>query len=284
VLGQSPLRIALRRFRRHRLALGGLIFLAVLAGLAILAPVISPFDPNAVDAAQFRNPPTSTHWLGTDSAGRDVLSRLLHGARVSLTVGLAAALSAAGLGTVLGLLAGVLGGWVDHVIMRLVDIVLSFPSLVVIILLVAILGPSITTIVVVIALFEWPTACRIVRQMSLSIKEMDFVLAVRAIGSSNVRIMRRHVVAGVLSPLTVVATLLSEQAILLEAALSFLGLGVQQPQASWGGMLQQAQSLTILEQMPWLWMPPGIAIAVTVLAINFVGDGLRDAFDPRQQM
>jgi peptide/nickel transport system permease protein len=284
VLGQSPLRIALRRFRRHRLALGGLIFLAVLAGLAILAPVISPFDPNAVDAAQFRNPPTSTHWLGTDSAGRDVLSRLLHGARVSLTVGLAAALSAAGLGTVLGLLAGVLGGWVDHVIMRLVDIVLSFPSLVVIILLVAILGPSITTIVVVIALFEWPTACRIVRQMSLSIKEMDFVLAVRAIGSSNVRIMRRHVVAGVLSPLTVVATLLSAQAILLEAALSFLGLGVQQPQASWGGMLQQAQSLTILEQMPWLWMPPGIAIAVTVLAINFVGDGLRDAFDPRQQM
>ena len=281
---QSPLWIALRRFRRHRLAMLGLGFLGILTVLAVLAPWISPFDPNSVNVVAFRNPPNSTHWLGTDSAGRDVLSRLLHGARISLTVGIAAALSAAILGTILGLLAGVLGGWVDAVIMRLVDIVLSFPSLLVILLLVALLGPSIVTIVVVIALFEWPTACRIVRQMSLSVKETDFVLAARAAGSSDLVIMRRHVVAGVLSPLTVVTTLLSAQAILLEAALSFLGLGVREPQASWGGMLQDAQSLTILKEMPWLWIPPGFAIAVTVLAINFIGDGLRDAFDPRQQM
>jgi peptide/nickel transport system permease protein len=168
--------------------------------------------------------------------------------------------------------------------MRIVEVFLSFPSLIVIILLVSILGPSITTIVLVIAVFEWPTACRIVRQMALSLREMDFVLAARAIGCSKLRIMTRHIVGGVVSPLTVVVTLLSAQAILLEAALSFLGLGVTQPQASWGGMLQRAQSLTILESMPWLWLPPGIAIAVTVLAINFVGDGLRDALDPRQQM
>ncbi len=281
---QSPWRIAWRRFRRHRLAFGGLIFIGLLFLIAIFAPIVAPKDPNLVDVGAFRTPPSFDNLLGTDSAGRDVLSRLIWGARVSLTVGVAAALSAAGIGTVLGLMAGVFGGWIDSVIMRLVDVFLSFPSLMLILLLVAVLGPSVGTIVVVIALFEWPTACRIVRQMALSVKEMDFVLAARAIGSSRVRIMRKHVVTGVLAPLTVVGTLLSAQAILLEAALSFLGLGVKQPQASWGGMLQEAQSLTILEQMPWMWIAPGLAIAVTVLAINFIGDGLRDALDPRQQM
>lgn len=281
---QSPGRIAWRRFLRHRLALAGLVFVMLLVLVAILAPLLAPFDPNAVDLSAFRTPPSAEHWLGTDSAGRDVLSRLIFGSQVSLTVGVAAALSAAGLGTLLGLLAGVIGGWVDSFIMRMVDVFLSFPSLMLILLLVAVLGPSIGTIVVVIALFEWPTACRIVRQMALSVKETDFVLAARAIGSSRWRIMRKHVAPGVLSPLTVVGTLLSAQAILLEAALSFLGLGVKQPQASWGGMLEEAKSLTILEQMPWMWIPPGLIIAVTVLAINFIGDGLRDAFDPRQQM
>lgn len=281
---QSPGRIAWRRFLRHRLALAGLGFVAMLALVAILAPILAPHDPNTVSLDAFRTPPSAEHWLGTDSAGRDVLSRLIYGARVSLTVGVAAALSAAGLGTLLGLLAGVIGGWVDTFIMRMVDVFLSFPSLMLILLLVAVLGPSIGTIVVVIALFEWPTACRIVRQMALSVKETDFVLSARAVGSNRWRIMRKHVAPAVLSPLTVVGTLLSAQAILLEAALSFLGLGVKQPQASWGGMLEEAKSLTILEQMPWMWIPPGLTIAVTVLAINFIGDGLRDAFDPRQQM
>ncbi|HEU4999494.1 MAG TPA: oligopeptide ABC transporter permease [Lapillicoccus sp.] len=279
----SPLRLALRRFRKHRLAVTGLVVLVLLVLVAIFAPVLAPYDPNQVDLASFQQPPSSAHWLGTDSAGRDVLSRLIYGTQVSLTVGIAAAISAGVLGLALGLMAGILGGKVDSVIMRIVEVFLSFPSLIVIILLVSILGPSITTIVLVIAVFEWPTACRIVRQMALSLREMDFVLAARAIGCSKLRIMTRHIVGGVVSPLTVVVTLLSAQAILLEAALSFLGLGVTQPQASWGGMLQRAQSLTILESMPWLWLPPGIAIAVTVLAINFVGDGLRDALDPRQQ-
>ena len=281
---QSPGRIAWRRFMRHRLALAGLAFIVFLFLIAIFAPLVAPHDPNQVNVNAFRTPPSSVHLLGTDSAGRDVLSRLIYGARVSLTVGVAAAVSAAGVGTFLGLLAGVIGGWVDSVIMRAVDVFLSFPSLMLILLLVAVLGPSVGTIVVVIALFEWPTACRIVRQMALSVKEMDFVLAARAVGSSRWRIMRKHVAPGVLSPLTVVGTLLSAQAILLEAALSFLGLGVKQPQASWGGMLEEAKSLTILEQMPWMWIPPGLTIAITVLAINFIGDGLRDAFDPRQQM
>jgi len=281
---RSPFRVAMRRFRRHRLAMTSVVFLGLLAIVAILADVVAPYDPNAVNVMAFRTPPSAQHWLGTDSAGRDVLSRIIYGSRVSLTVGVSAALSAAAIGTLLGLISGVFGGWVDVVIMRIVDVFLSFPSLIVILLLVSVLGPSLFTIVVVIALFEWPASCRIVRQMALSIKETEYVLAARATGSGRFRIMFRHVVAGTLSPLTVVATLLSASAILLEAALSFLGLGVKQPQASWGGMLQAAQSLTILQEMWWLWVPPGLAIGITVLAINFVGDGLRDALDPRQQM
>jgi peptide/nickel transport system permease protein len=281
---KSPLRLALRRFRHHKLAMIGLVILVILAILAILAPWISPSDPNAVDLAQFRKPPSAEHWLGTDDAGRDVLSRLLYGARVSLTVGVVAALSAGLIGLTLGLLSGFLGGWVDGAIMRLTEVVLSFPSLVVIILLVAVIGPSVTSIIVVIAVFEWPTGCRIVRQITRVPKETGYVLAARSVGAPNLRIIVRHTVGSVVSPLTVVVTLLSAQAILLEAALSFLGLGVNPPQASWGGMLQSAQSLTVLSDYPWLWIPPGAAIAITVLSINFVGDGLRDAFDPRQEM
>ena len=281
---KSPLRLAMARFRRHKLAITGLVILAIFAVLAILAPWIARYDPNAVDLGQFRHPPSGAHWLGTDEAGRDVLSRLLYGARVSLTVGVVAALSAGFIGLTLGLLAGFLGGWVDAVIMRLTEVILAFPSLVVIILLVAVIGPSITSIIVVIALFEWPTGCRIIRQITRVTKETGFVLAARSVGATNTRLIVRHTIGSVVSPLTVVVALLSAQAILLEAALSFLGLGVNPPQASWGGMLQAAQSLTVLSAYPWLWLPPGVAIAVTVLSINFVGDGLRDAFDTRQAM
>lgn len=281
---RSPLRIALRGFVHHRLAMVGLAFLIIVALLAILAPLIAPFDPNSVDISHFRQAPSGAHWLGTDEAGRDVLSRLLYGAQVSLTVGVTAALSAGLIGLALGLLAGFLGGWVDAAIMRLTEVVLSFPSLIVIILLVAIVGPSIGSIILVIALFEWPTGCRIVRQVTRVTKEAGYVTAARSVGVGNVRLMSRHMIGSVTSPLTVIVTLLSAQAILLEAALSFLGLGVNPPQASWGGMLQSAQSLTVLSNYWWLWLPPGVAIGLTVLAINFVGDGLRDAFDPRQEM
>jgi peptide/nickel transport system permease protein len=276
-------RIALLRFCRHRLALASLIILVLLALVAILASVISPYNPNAVDISLYEHAPSAAHLLGTDQAGRDVLSRLIYGARVSLLVGVTSAISAGLIGLVLGLLGGFLGGWVDSVVMRLTEMILSFPALVVIILIVAIIGPSVTTIVIVIALTQWPTGCRIVRQATRSLKEMDFITAARATGCSNLRIMTRHVLSGVLPPLTVVLTLLSAEAILLEAALSFLGLGVNVPESSWGGMMQAAQSLTTLSTEPWLWLPPGIIIAVAVLAINFVGDGLRDALDTRQR-
>ncbi|HTA01413.1 MAG TPA: oligopeptide ABC transporter permease [Streptosporangiaceae bacterium] len=280
---ESPFRISMARFLRHRLAVAGLLILVALVVIAIFAPLISPYNPNATNLFLYQHPPSAAHLLGTDQEGRDVLSRLIYGARVSLTVGIAAAVSAGIVGLVLGLLAGFLGGWVDSIVMRLTEMVLSFPALVVIILIVAIIGPSLTTIIIVIALTQWPTGCRIVRQSTRSLKEMDFILTARAIGCSDFRIMLRHTLPSVLPPLTVALTVLSAEAILLEAALSFLGLGVNVPESSWGGMMQAAQSLTTLSSQPWLWLPPGIAIAVAVLAINFVGDGLRDAIDTRQQ-
>jgi peptide/nickel transport system permease protein len=222
--------------------------------------------------------------LGTDSAGRDVLSRLLFAGQVSLTVGLVAALVSTSIGLLLGSIAGTYGGWTDAVIMRLTDVVLSFPALVVIITIVALVGPSMQTVILGIGLFYWPTACRIVRGLALSLREQDFFIAARALGATDGHVITRHMVPSVLSPLTVTATFAVAQAILLEAALSFLGLGVRPPQPSWGNMLNEAQSLTILESMPWLWLPPGLAIAITVLAINFIGDGLRDALDPRQRV
>lgn len=280
---RSPGRLALRRFLGNRLAVVGAIFIVVLVALAILAPLLTPYTPTEVNLQAYRQPPNAEHWLGTDSSGRDVLTRLLYAGRVSLSVGLAAAAGAGLVGLVLGTLAGTIGGRVDSLIMRTADVVLSFPSLVIVIVFAGILGPSLQTIIAALALFEWPTAARIVRGLTLTLREREFVEAARAIGSSEMRVMVRHIVPAVLPPLAVVVTLLVAQAILVESALSFLGYGVQPPTASWGNMLTDAQSLTILSRMPWLWLSPGLLIALTVLAVNFVGDGLRDAVDPNQQ-
>jgi peptide/nickel transport system permease protein len=281
---RSPGQLALRRFLHHRLALLGLTVIGLIAVLSFLAPLIAPTDPLRVDLAFFRKPPSAVHLLGTDSAGRDVLSRLLYAGQVSLRVGLGAAIMSTTIGLVLGSIAGTYGRWVDTVLMRLTDVVLSFPALVVIITVVALIGPSEQTVVLGIGLFYWPTACRIVRGLALSLREQDFFIAAKALGATDGHVILRHMIPSVLSPLTVTATFAVAQAILLEAALSFLGLGVRPPQPSWGNMLNEAQSLTILESMPWLWLPPGLAIAITVLAINFIGDGLRDALDPRQRV
>ncbi|WP_433607999.1 ABC transporter permease [Dactylosporangium sp. CA-139114] len=278
----SPGRLAARRFFRHRLALAGLIMLGLFALAAIVLPWILGTDPNQVIPTAIRQPPGAGHPLGTDSAGRDVLARLLVGGRISLLVGLSSALVATLIGLVLGAVAGYFGGWVDGVLSRFADVVLAFPSLIVIIVVAAFVGPSLPTLILSIGLFGWPTPFRIVRGLTLSLREQDALVAVAGLGAGPLRILRRHVVPVVVAPLTVVATLAVAQAILLEATVSFLGLGVPPPTASWGNMLNDAQSLTILETMPWLWLPPGIAIALTILAVNFIGDGLRDAADPRR--
>ena len=269
------------RFRRHKLAAIGITMLTILSLAAIFAPLLTTYNPNAVDLSAYRMPPSSDHWLGTDSAGRDVYSRLLYAGRISLSVGLVAVSIYVLIGTVLGGLAGYFGGWVDGVIMRLADMVLSFPAIIVIITIVSIVGPSIVNVMLVIGLMGWPPIARLVRGEFLSLREREFVVASQATGASNLRIIFRHVFPNAMTPVIVNATFGMASAILLEAGLSFLGLGVQPPTASWGNMLNAAQSITILEEMPWLWVPPGLMIVIAVLSINFVGDGLRDALDPR---
>lgn len=248
----SPLALAALRFRHHSLAMFGLGVLGIISALTVLAPVIAPYSPIAIDLDSSRHPPSAAHLLGTDLTGRDVLSRLLFGGQASLTVGLTAALLSTSVGLVLGLLAGYYRGFVDSFVSRLTEIILSFPLLVMIIVLVALIGPGQTSIVLGIGLFGWPTTSRIVRGLALTLREQDFVLAARSVGATDRRIMSRHLLPLVLPPLTVTATFAVAYAVLLEAALSFLGLGLRPPQPSWGNMLSDAQSLLILESMPWL--------------------------------
>lgn len=268
------------RFRKHRIATVGLVTLSLLVISSVFAPVISRQDPFMTNLAFYRAPPSAEHVLGNDASGRDVLSRLLLAGRVSLSVGLVAVSIYTLIGLLLGGLAGYHGGWVDSVIMRAADIVLSFPLLIIIVTLVSILGPSIFNVMLVIGLLGWPPIARIVRGLILSLREREFILASRTVGVPTSRIITQHLLPNALSPVIVAATFGIAQAILLEAGLSFLGLGVQPPTPSWGNMLSDAQSLTVLESMPWLWLPPGIMIALAVLSINFIGDGLRDALDP----
>ncbi|MFT5193375.1 MAG: peptide/nickel transport system permease protein [Cellvibrionaceae bacterium] len=276
---ESPGRRALRRFLRHKLAIFGLVVLTIMGLAALFAPLIAPYDPAAQDLVNFRQAPSQAHWLGTDGFGRDVLSRLIWGARPSLSVGLIAVTFYESIAIVLGSLAGYYGGKVDWIIMRAVDVVMTFPSLIIIIFLVAILGPGLRNTIVAIAILRWTEPTRLVRGQILSLREMDYVLSARSLGAKDGRIIRRHILPGVVAPLVVHATFGVATAILLEAALSFLNLGILPPAASWGNMMTAAQELVILEQMPWLWLPPGLAIMLAVLSINFVGDGLRDALD-----
>lgn len=252
--------------------------------LAILADLVAPYEPDAVDLRAALRGPEDAYLLGTDRFGRDVLSRLIHASRVSLSVGVVAVSIYVTIGTVLGGVAGFYRGFIDSVLMRLTDMVMSFPALMLILVIVGLVGPSIYNVMVVIGLLGWPPVARLVRADFLSLRERDFVLAARAIGATGSRIMLRHMLPNTVGVVMVAATFGMAHAILIEAALSFLGFGVQPPTASWGNMLIDAQSLTILESMPWLWLPPGFMILISVLAINFAGDGLRDALDPRMQL
>lgn len=279
---RSPRAMAVRRFRRNKLAVAGAAFLVVLVLLAVLAPVVLGQDPNAVDLAALRRPPSGEHWLGTDASGRDVFARVVYAARVSLLVGILAALLSVALGTVIGAVSGLIGGWLDTTLMRAADMVLSFPSIVIIIVLAGLLGPSVTMLIIAIAATTWPTPARMVRGVTLAVRDQEYLHAARVAGAPKRWLLRKHIVPAAMGQIVVVGTLAIAGAILSEAVLSFLGLGVQPPQASWGNMLNDAQSLTVIQSMPWLWLPPGLAIALTVLAVNFVGDGLRDAVDPRQ--
>jgi peptide/nickel transport system permease protein len=272
------------RFRRHRLALVGLIVLAIFVVLAVLAPIVTPYNPTRGDLRAGDAPPSWEHPLGTDGNGRDYLSRLIYGARISLSVGIVASSIAAAIGTVLGIMSGYYGGRLDMVVQRFTEIVMTFPGLLIVITLVAYVGPSIFNIMIVLGLLGWTGYCRIVRGQVLALRELAFVEAARSIGVTNGGIMARHILPNVVPYVVVGMTLHVGGVILTEAGLSFLGLGVRVPTPSWGNMLQAAQSLDVLVDKPWRWIAPGAAIAICVLAVNFVGDGLRDALDPRSRL
>jgi len=265
--------------RRHPdIAIGG----ALVAGLIIVAafaPYVSRYSPNEMALASRLQPPSMEHLLGTDEFGRDMLSRIIYGARASLQVGLVTVLIAGLLGTSLGLLSGYYGGFIDNVIMRVIDMILAFPTILLALVIVTALGPSLTNLMIAMGVVYTPQFARIARGSTLAVKSSEYIEAARSLGATAGRINLRHVLPNILSPLLVQATISIAFAILAEAALSFLGLGIQPPKPSWGSMLNQGRTYMALS--PWLVISPGVAIMVTVLTFNFLGDALRDYLDPR---
>ncbi len=278
----SPRRAALRRFLRYRLASVGVVMLSAIVLMAILAPVLTPWPPNYVDFdTGARQAPSAAHILGTDVSGRDIWARVLYGGRTSTIVGFGAVALYLVIGTLFGLAAGYYGGLVDQGIMRFADTIMAIPPLLLIIVFVSVVGPSIGSVIIVIGLLGWPLTCRLVRSQLLVLRESEFIVAARVVGVPDRSILFRHMLPNILGPLTVVATFGVATAVLLESSLSFLGLGVRPPAASWGNLITEAVSPVVLTQLPWQWVPAAIAITSTVLAVNFIGDGLRDAIDPK---
>ncbi|SHN50763.1 ABC transporter permease [Desulfovibrio litoralis] len=256
----------------------GLFIVFMMSFLAVFAPFISGYDPNDL-TSHILLPPSAEHFLGTDALGRDVFARLLYGGRVSLWVGFVSVGISISIGIVLGLLSGFLGGIVDELIMRLVDIMLCFPSFFLILAVIAFMEPSLNNIMIVIGFTSWMGITRLVRAETLSLKERDFIAAAKLAGSSKLKIMFRHILPNALAPVLVSATLGIAGAILVESSFSFLGLGVQPPEPSWGNMLLEGKE--VMEVAWWLWLFPGLSILITVLGYNLLGEGLRDILDPR---
>jgi len=268
-----------RRFVRHRPAVAGLVIAGVFVLVALLAPLVAPFDPARTEFARAFQPPSAAHWLGTDDLGRDQLSRVVYGLRASLQVGVVAVAIAMAVAVPLGLLAGYYRRWLDPVVSRLADTLLAFPFLVLAVGLTAILGPSLMNATISIGIAEIPQILRVVRGETISLREEDYVEAAVANGASDLKILGRHILPNALSALIVQATVAIPVAIIEEAILSFLGLGVQPPTPSLGVMLSSAQQF--ISQAPWLAVLPGVAIVLAALSFNLIGDGLRDALDPK---
>jgi len=279
--GDTPGRRALRRLLRRRGAMLGLAILLIFIVLAIFAPWIAPYDPVAASWSAVRKPPSAEYWFGTDEIGRDVLSRVLWGARASLLAGLVSVCISMALGVPIGLLAAYVGGWTDGLISRFTDSMLAVPFLILAIALAAFLGPSLTNAMIAIGVSATPIFIRLTRAQVLAVKVEDFVEAARAVGNPHWRIALRHILPNVLPPLIVQATLAIAAAIIAEASLSFLGLGQQPPAPSWGSMLNTAKNY--VDNSPWMAVWPGLAIFMLVLSFNLFGDGLRDALDPKHK-
>ena len=279
-VGERPWRLAVRRLAQQRAALIGLAVVLFFIAIAVAAPLLAPYDPLATDWRAVRKPPTALHFFGTDELGRDVLARLIWGARASLMAGLVSVSIAVAVAVPLGLVSGYLGGAVDGLMMRMVDAMLAIPFLILAIALAAFLGPNLTNAMIAIGVAQTPIFIRLTRGQVLVVRHENYIEAARAIGNPGRRIMLRHILPNVLAPILVQATLAIAAAIIAEATLSFLGLGQQPPAPSWGSMLNTATRF--LAQAPWMAVWPGLAIFCLVLSFNLLGDGLRDALDPRR--
>lgn len=270
-----------KKFKKNKLAMIGALILGVLLIIAVFAPIFISIDMNKVDLSNISSAPSRLHLLGTDDMGRDIFARVIQGGRVSLLVGIVATLMEVIIGVTLGAIAGYLGGLFDFIIMRVVDVIMCFPFFVIAITLAALLGPSLWNVIIIIGMLSWTGIARIVRGEILAIREMEYVEAAKALGLNWREILLKHVIPNVIPAILVATTLSIAGAILTEASLSFLGLGVKLPMPSWGNMLSSAQNMSTLKNEWWQWLPAGLCIFLTVLSINFVGDGLRDVLDPK---
>ncbi|MFE5472948.1 oligopeptide ABC transporter permease [Bacillus safensis] len=279
---ETMLRLFCEKFFKNKLAVTGSVILLIIIFSAIFAPVIAPYAPEHQDLLKRLQPPSAEHFMGTDKFGRDIFSRVLYGARVSLLVGFVSVVGAITIGTVVGAVAGYFKGFVDSLLMRFVDVVLSIPDIFLLITLVTIFKPGIDKLILIFALTGWTTTARLIRSEFLSLRTREFVLAARTIGTKNHVIIFSHILPNCIGPIIVSATLKVGSVILAESTLSYLGFGIQPPTASWGNMLQDAQNFSIMVQAWWYPLFPGLLILLTVLCFNFLGDGLRDALDPKK--
>ncbi len=275
----TPFAQTLRRFRRNRPAVTALVLLTLLATAALLAPAISPYPVDQQNLERGATPPSSAHWIGTDDLGRDLLTRLLHGGRISLAVGLSATFVSLLIGVTFGAVSGYAGGRTDNIMMRLVDILYALPFTVFVIILTVVFGGNLLLLFIVIGAVEWLTMARIVRGQVLAVKQQTFIRAARVLGYSHARIILRHLVPNVIGPVIVYTTLTIPRVILLESFLSFLGLGIQPPMSSWGLLIRDGARM--MESHPWMLIFPGVTLSITLFTLNLIGDALRDALDPR---
>ena len=279
----SYLQDVFRRFKAHKLAMVGLCVIILEVLLVFLLPMIFDLDPYSSDINAFGAVPSAEHILGTDDIGRDIFARLIYGGQVSLFVGLVSTLISVAIGVPLGVIAGYYGGIFETIVMRSADVFMSFPSIILILVLVSVVGPSIFTVTLVIGIMGWTQFARLIYGNVLSVREKDYVESARAIGEKNLRIITKYILPNTFAPVLIALTFSTANAIIMESSLSFLGMGVQPPQASWGNILYDAQSITVLSQKPWLWVPPGIALVLTVLSINF-WRRCKDALDTKMKI
>lgn len=279
---KTPFQMSFERFMKNKLAVVGVVVLVLMVLMAIFAPLLTSHDPTKSDLMLVENKPSAEHILGTDGSGRDNFARLLYGSRISLIVGFSAMLFTLFFGIITGAVAGYYGGKVDAIIMRIADLIYALPFFVLALTIIAIVEEvTIGIFVTIIAITTWPNLARIIRGSFLTLREQEFILSAQSIGANDFRIIWKHFIPNTMGPIVVNATLMMATMIIIESGMSFIGMGIPQPTPTWGNMISEAQSIRILRDHPEAWLPPGLFILVTVLSINFIGDGLRDAFDPK---